>query len=93
VTTATGVPSGTVEFYDSTIDLGPGTLAVTGGSDVATLVAPPLALGDHGYSAVYSGDGTFNQSNSSVVIVSAASALGRWRLPARGPPRPARRTP
>jgi uncharacterized delta-60 repeat protein len=48
------------------------------------LVTPPLALGDHGYSAVYSGDGTFNQSNSSVVMVSAASALGSLALTGSG---------
>ncbi|MGA2258599.1 MAG: Ig-like domain repeat protein, partial [Thermoguttaceae bacterium] len=66
---AAGTPSGTVEFYDGTIDLGSGTLALSGGHDVATLTTPPLGYGDHAFTAVYSGDTTFEVSNSATEIV------------------------
>ena len=65
---ATGTPSGTVEFYDGTIDLGPGTINYNGDQIVATLNTPPLALGDHGFSAVYSGDDTFESSTGTTVV-------------------------
>ena len=61
---ATGTPSGTVEFDDGTIDLGPGTLTITQNTYMATLTTPPLTLGDHGFTAVYSGDDTFDPSTS-----------------------------
>ena len=59
---ATGTPGGTVEFYDGTIDLGPGTLALNGSYDQATLNTPPLTFGTHSFTAIYGGDGTFDQS-------------------------------
>ena len=69
------VPAGeTVEFYDGATDLGPGTLGVVGGQDIATLVTPPLTYGDHTFTAVYSGDGTFDQSNSPADPVSVVPA-------------------
>ena len=73
----TGVPSGTVEFYDGTIDLGPGALSwnIVQNAEMATLNTPPLTLGDHGFTAVYSGDGTFDPSTSSTVVASVTSAL------------------
>ena len=72
---ATGIPTGTVEFYDGTTDLGPGTLSIVGGQDIATLVTPPLSYGDHAFTAVYSGEGTFDQSNSAVEDVMATSGM------------------
>ena len=73
----TGVPSGTVEFYDGTIDLGPGTLSwnIVQNAEMATLNTPPLTLGDHGFTAVYSGDGTFDPSTSPAVVASVTSAV------------------
>ena len=73
--TATGTPSGTVEFYDGIMDLGPGTLTVTGGVDTASLTTPALSFGDHAFTAVYGGDGTFSQSASAVQVVSVTPAL------------------
>ena len=73
---ATGTPSGTVEFYDGTIDLGSGTLSLNQGSLVATLTTPPLTLGDHGFTAVYNGDGTFSQSTSAPVTATSSPPSG-----------------
>ncbi len=75
VSATSGAASGTVEFYDGTMDLGSGTLLVTGGYDVASLVTPPLALGDHAFSAVYGGDGTFSPSNSAVTVKAVTSGM------------------
>ena len=69
-----GAPTGTVEFYDNyngeTTDLGPGTLS----NGVATLSTPRLggANGDftHTFTAVYSGDDTFQSSTSAPTSVS-----------------------
>ena len=55
------IPTGTVEFWDGTTDLGPGTLS--GG--VATLTTSALSAGDHTISAIYSGDTNFVTSTSS----------------------------
>ena len=67
---ATGIPTGTVEFYDGTIDLGPGTFAPN--TLMATLTTPLLTAGSHSFTAVYSGDGTFDQSTSAVVAATAS---------------------
>jgi hypothetical protein len=55
-----GPPTGTVEFYDGTIDLGSGTFDTETG--VATLTTPPLFSGEHDFNAVYSGDSEFTGS-------------------------------
>ncbi len=78
VSASSGAGSGTVEFYDGTMDLGSGTLLVTGGYDVASLVTPPLALGDHAFTAVYGGDGTFSPSNSAVTVKAVTSGMLGW---------------
>jgi Bacterial Ig-like domain (group 3) len=76
VTTGSGLPSQTVEFYDGTTDLGSGVLTVSGGYDIATLTTPPLMAGDHAFWAVYNGDGTFGQSSSDPVTVSVSAGSG-----------------
>ena len=68
---ATGTPTGTVEFYDGTMDLGSGTLD-TETPPVATLTTPPLADGEHDFTATYSGDGTFDPSTSAVSAATVA---------------------
>ena len=54
-----GTPSGNVDFYDGSTDLG--SVAVDG-SGQASLSLPSLPMGDHGIIAVYDGDDNFAQS-------------------------------
>ncbi len=61
-----GYPNGTVDFYDGTTDLGYATVY----SDVATFSVSTLAVGDHGITAVYSGDNNFDGSSSSALALS-----------------------
>ena len=56
-----GTPTGSVSFSDGTSPLG--STSLSGG--VATLTVSTLALGSHGITAAYSGDGRFAQSTSS----------------------------
>ena len=72
---ATGTPGGTVEFYDGTMDLGPGTLALNGSYDQATLNTPPLTFGTHSFTAIYGGDGTFDQSTAPAATASVGSSV------------------
>ncbi len=82
-----GTPTGTVEFWDGSTELGTGTLSVVNGNDVATFSTSVLALGDHSpISAVYEGDTIFVGSSSSgfdEVIEPALDftsvATGDWR--------------
>jgi hypothetical protein len=53
VTSAAGIPTGTVTFKDAGVSLGAGTL---NGSGVATLTTSALAIGTHAISAEYAGD-------------------------------------
>ncbi len=84
VTPATGTPGGTVEFYDGTMDLGPGTL--DSGTLMATLVTPPLTVRDHAFTAVYSGDGTFTASTSAAATVSVSYPVTAGGLTLSGSP-------
>ncbi len=56
-----GTPTGTVEFYDGSTDLGPGTLGATG---TATFTTSSLPVGTDPITAVYSGDDDFTTSHS-----------------------------
>jgi len=78
---ASGTPGGTVEFYDGTIDLGTGTLDQNG---MATLSTWPLALGEHDFTAVYGGDGTFYGSTSAPLSVSMSYPCGAGNLALSG---------
>ncbi len=73
VSPGSGTPTGTVDFYDGTVNaadlIGQGTLNGVSGNDQATFTTSttsPLALGTHPITAVYSGDTTFTTSTSSV---------------------------
>ncbi len=55
-----GIPTGTITFSDGTTTLGIATL--NGGG--ASFTTSTLSVGTHSLSAAYSGDGTFNASNS-----------------------------
>ena len=63
VAPGSGTPTGSVEFYDGSTDLGGGTLS--GG--VATLSTSSLGVGSHGITAVYGGDTDFSTSTSAAL--------------------------
>ena len=63
VTAASGVPMGTVTFYDNALSFGSGTLTAGG---VATLTTTSLTIGTHSpITAIYSGSTNYNSSTSS----------------------------
>ena len=73
VATVTGsgpTPTGTVEFYNGSDDLGPGTLS--GGS--ATLTTSALPVATNSITAQYLGDGNYAGSTSSPTDVTVATA-------------------
>ncbi len=63
-TTGTGVPTGTVAFFDGTKSLGSSSLNSSG---IATLTTSTLAIGTHNIKATYGGDSNFAPSTSNVV--------------------------
>jgi hypothetical protein len=85
-----GVPSGTVSFYDGSTLLGQGTLS----SGTATYSTPAgaqgLGVGSHNITAVYSGDGGMNflPSTSSVLTQTVIKASAETSTPV-GSPNPA----
>jgi hypothetical protein len=78
-TSTTATPAGSVEFYDGSTDLGPGTPGSSSGNQ-ATWTLPPsaLALGSHAITAVYSGSSDFapSQGTTSVTVIPPASLSG-----------------
>jgi hypothetical protein len=60
--TGPGTPSGTIIFMDGTTEIGTGTLGLSGGSDVATLLTSSLPVGNDVITALYYGDGAFDGS-------------------------------
>jgi hypothetical protein len=65
-----GVPTGTVTFYDGTTSLGTGTLS----SGIATYSTSSLAVGTHSITASYGGDRSNAASTSSAVTVTVTAA-------------------
>jgi len=59
-----GTPTGSVEFYDGSTDLGSGTLD---GTSTATFTVSTLSIGTHSITGIYSGNGNFTTSTSSAV--------------------------
>lgn len=59
-----GVPTGTVIFYDGTTQIGTGTLNSSG---QATLITSSLAVGSHSIKAVFQGDTNFTSSTSAIL--------------------------
>jgi len=57
-----GTPTGTVEFFDGSTELGTGTL---GSGNTATYSTARLAVGSHSITAEYLGDGNFTGGTSS----------------------------
>ena len=65
--TSGGVPTGSVEFYDGSTDLGPGSaLSGSGNSATSTLTTSTLTAGSHSISAVYTPTGNFAGSSGSL---------------------------
>ncbi|MGA9132747.1 MAG: Ig-like domain-containing protein, partial [Candidatus Sulfotelmatobacter sp.] len=50
-------------------------LALNGSYDQATLNTPPLTFGTHSFTAIYGGDGTFDQSTSTPATASVGSSV------------------
>jgi Bacterial Ig-like domain (group 3) len=69
---STGVPTGTVTFFDGTTTLGTGTL---NGSAVATYATSSLATGTHSITAQYGGDSNFAASTSTAVTVTVQAPV------------------
>jgi len=71
VKTVSGIPTGTVTFYDGTSVLGSATVVNGGGSKTlnsAAISTSTLAAGSHNIQAVYSGDNVFAGSTSAIVV-------------------------
>ena len=65
--TSGGVPTGSVEFYEGSTDLGPGSaLSGSGNSATSTLTTSTLIPGSQSISAIYTPTGTFAGSSGSV---------------------------
>jgi hypothetical protein len=78
VTSALGMPAGTVTFYEGTTSLGSATLNSSG---IATLSTANLAVGTDSLTASYSGSTTYSTSTSSALSITVSSA-GTGGLPA-----------
>ena len=69
---ATGVPTGSVTFMDTTTNTSLGTIPLTGGT--ATFNASSLAVGSYTFTAVYDGDTNFGSSASGPASYSISKA-------------------
>lgn len=80
VTSASGIPAGTVNFMDGAVSLGQGTLDAKG---VASGTLSTLAIGAHIVTAVYAGDASYTTSTS--VVVNLSVSLATTSLSLSGP--------
>jgi hypothetical protein len=64
VSSSSGTPTGSVDFYDTSTNIDLGSVALSGG--VATLNISTLAVGSHTITATYNGDGYYQTSNTSL---------------------------
>ncbi len=72
ITPGAGTPSGSVDFYDGTTEIGTGSLGTDG---QARFTTPALAVGtNHAITAQYTGDGDFSGSGSAAVPVTVNPA-------------------
>jgi hypothetical protein len=79
-----GAPTGTVTFYDSANTIGTATLT-NGSAQVST---PALLPGSHSITAVYSGDGTFDSSTSTVLTQTVNPGMSGTTTTLTGTPNP-----
>jgi hypothetical protein len=75
----TGIPTGTVTFFDGTMALGTGTL---NGSGVAALSTSSLVQGAQSVTANYGGDSNFSASASPAISVQVGSAAPSYTVSA-----------
>jgi hypothetical protein len=78
----TGVPSGSVRFFNGKKALG--SAVALDNSGQATLAVGTLTLGSHAITAVYSGDATFNVSRSKILrqrVVKDGTSVGLAATP------------
>jgi hypothetical protein len=66
VTAITGIPTGTVSFYDNGVFFGTGTLNAQGVATVTEPASDLITLGLHPITAIYSGDPNFIMSPSAI---------------------------
>jgi hypothetical protein len=69
VAPGTGMPTGTVTFFDGSTVLGTATLDATG---MASLFIETLTPGKHTLTIVYSGDGNFQGSTSAPLVLTVS---------------------
>lgn len=79
VASATGTPTGSVNFLDGTTVLGSGALTAQG---TATFSSTALAAGTHSLTAQYSGDSMFAAGTSSVVSLVVTAAMPDFAIAA-----------
>jgi len=65
VSSTTGIPTGSVSFYDGGASIGQASLNAQG---VATLSTSTLSVGSHNITAVYVGNGNYNTSTSAMLL-------------------------
>ncbi len=70
ITTSSGTPTGTVQFFDGSASLGTATVNTA----AASLITSTLSVGTHSITAAYSGDSTHSAS-SSPALVQTVNAL------------------
>ena len=74
----TGVPSGTVNFYDGSTVIGSGSLTTVNGQQQATFSTSSLAVGNRYLSAQYSGNSTFSGSTSATLVEFVGNTVERY---------------
>jgi streptogramin lyase len=78
-TSTAAAPTGSVEFYDGSTELGPGTPGSSSGNQATwTLTTSALSLGSHSITAVFTGCSSFawSQGSMSVTVTPPASLSG-----------------
>jgi hypothetical protein len=88
-----GVPSGTVNFTDSSQNINPGPYLLNSEGNTAILnLTTFFAVGQHSITGTYLGDSSFNQSTSSPVTFSITQANTSTGLTSAGAPQGANLT-
>ena len=72
ISSLSGAPTGTVEFYNGTTLLGSETLTAGTDSSTATFTTSSLPVAANSITAQYSGDSNFTSSTSSAVVVTVS---------------------
>ncbi|MCL2296507.1 MAG: Ig-like domain repeat protein [Methanomassiliicoccaceae archaeon] len=66
-----GLPTGTVEFFDGVTSIGTATLNVLG---IGSITISDRSIGSHSITAIYSGDGNYNDSSFSAISLTVGPA-------------------